>query len=104
MTIPPATNKPIIPPGGLVHIHTLEEYAQLAFAGTETLNTIQSIVYPAVYTTAQVNIYILGKCVKIYHNILSKYTARTLYLKIYTITDIFYFPLEFVDMRPNWSG
>ena len=53
VTIPAATNKPIIPPGGLVKISSLEPFAQLAFRGTSSLNTIQSIVFQAAYDSAQ---------------------------------------------------
>lgn len=51
--IPAARNPPIIPPGGLTSISTLEPWAQKAFVGTSSLNTIQSTVFPAVYNTSQ---------------------------------------------------
>lgn len=51
--IPAATNKPINPPSGLISITHLEPWAQLAFGGMKTLNTIQSIVFAAAYNTSQ---------------------------------------------------
>lgn len=51
--IPAARNAPIVPKGGLVSVSSLEPWAQKAFAGTSTLNTIQSTVFGAAYHTSQ---------------------------------------------------
>ena len=43
----------MISPEDHIQVSSLESWAQLAFEGTKKLNTIQSLVYPTAYNSAE---------------------------------------------------